>query len=111
MLCFCVWGLWGLVVVAVCEIPLGAIVPEGQGCPPASWQSFGSHGNEAQAAPAPGLWCSPPPAELEEKKERTVEKKKICSASSKIDANKQLRAAAGTAKSEVGQMKAGRINH
>lgn len=49
----------------VCEIPLGAVAPAGQGCPPVSWQSSGSHGNEAQDAPTPDLWYSPPPEELQ----------------------------------------------
>lgn len=51
----------------VCEIALGAVAPAGRGCPPVSWQSSGSHGNEARDAPAPDLWCSPPPEELQER--------------------------------------------
>lgn len=59
--CSCSW-----VGGFVCEIPLGAVAPAGQGCPPVSWQSSGSHGNEAQDAPTPDLWYSPPPEELQD---------------------------------------------
>jgi len=54
--------------VCVCvKSPLGAVAPAGQGCPPASWQSSGSHGNGVRDAPTPDLVCSPPPGELKER--------------------------------------------
>lgn len=55
----------------LCEIPLGAVAPEGRGCPPVSWQSSGSHGNEEQDAPTLDLLCSQP---LEELKQREKER-------------------------------------
>lgn len=61
--------------VFMCEIPLGAVAPAGWGCPPVSWQSSGSHGNEARDAPAPDLWYSLPPEELQDR-ERWREKKR-----------------------------------
>lgn len=78
----------------LCEIPLGAVAPEGRGCPPVSWQSSGSHGNEARDAPALDLWCSPPPEELREKeREKEMESKTepITQASSKIYAHEQFK--------------------
>lgn len=77
-LCFCVCVCGHLfpcvhqtvsvcVFAFLCEIPLGAVAPAGRGCPPVSWQSSGSHGNEARDAPALDLWYSPPPEELQER--------------------------------------------
>lgn len=70
-LCVCDHGIiFFRVCECFCEIPLGAVAPAGWGCPPVSWQSFGSHGNAAQDAPALGLWCSPPPEELKEREQQ-----------------------------------------
>lgn len=92
--------------VCVCEIPLGEVAPAGWGCPPVSWQSSGSHGNEARDAPAPDLWCSQPPGELRvRERERESKTGPITQASSKMYVHEQFKGAAGTAETEVGQMK------
>lgn len=93
----------------LCEIPLGAVAPEGRGCPPVSWQSSGSHGNEARDAPALDLWCSPPPEELQEKERERgrwrVKQSQSLRPHLKFMHMSNLRGAARIAETEVGQRK------
>lgn len=88
----------------LCEIPLGAVAPAGWGCPPVSWQSSGSHGNEALDAPTLDLWYSPPPEELRER-DRESKTQPITQASSKIYVHEQFKGAARIAETEVGRRK------
>lgn len=83
----------------LCEIALGAVAPTGRGCPPVSWQSSGSHGNEARDAPAPDLWYSPPPEELRGR----VKQNQSLRLHLKFMYMNNLKGAARTAKTEVGQ--------
>lgn len=93
--------------VCLCEIPLGAVAPAGRGCPPASWQSSGSHGNEARDAPTQDLWYSPPPEELRERERegQRVKQSQSLRPHLKFMYMSNLRGAVRIAETEVGQMK------